>query len=97
MVYIRLVSSPDTAEPLPWFGPLTTAPGDQVLNFNYQIGQISVILHNLTETSEDPGTFGNPNAYRYIIIPGGTAAGRSANYLDLNDYDAVMKYYGIDL
>lgn len=48
----------------------------------------------------DAGTFTNSSGnkqwqYRYVLIPGGTAAGRRPNGIDWNNYAEVKKYLGL--
>lgn len=40
------------------------------------------------------GSISNSHSFRYVIIPGGNAASRTANP-DLNDYNAVCEFYNI--
>lgn len=79
---------------LPWIYNLTKGLA-QVLGFELSPGKINIYFHDLVDQSIDPGSFGTQVEYRYVIIPGGTPA--KANVPDLNDYHAVMEFYGIDL
>ena len=74
---------------------LPLGPGDNVLEFYLEVGSLVLSMHNVPDSSLDPGTIGAGNHYRYIIIPGGVSATK-ATMPDLNDYYAVMAYYGID-
>jgi hypothetical protein len=93
MVYVRFSGATEKVFALPAILPL--GPGDNVLEFYLEVGSIVLSMHNVPDSSLDPGTFGTGNHFRYIIIPGGVSATK-ATMPDLNDYYAVMAYYGID-
>jgi hypothetical protein len=95
MVYVRFSPIPDKIMPLPLIGPITTGSEDQSLGFELSPGSLNMFIHNLISRDEDPGVITDGNEFRYIIIPGGTQAAKS-HPLDYDDYDAVVRYYGID-
>jgi len=92
MVYARFSGAFESVFALPAILPL--GPGDNVLEFYLELGSIILSMHNLPDSTVDPGTFGTGNEFRYVLIPGGVAATKAA--LDLKDYYSVMAYYGID-
>lgn len=57
----------------------------------FQAGSLSILAQAFDNTAYDLRT---DIQFRYIIIPGGTPA--KANLPDFNDYNAVVKFYGID-
>jgi hypothetical protein len=57
---------------------------------NYFSPQTILLLSNLNLSSFTRGNF-HHFRYRYILIPGGTAAGRAAN-IDWKNYEQVKKY-----
>lgn len=96
MVYVRFGDINARIQPLPIIGPINTISRDQVLNFNFRLEYIFIEFFNLIDRDLDPGRFGPGNQYRYIIIPGGVPAKAIGDYPDLNDYYAVIEYFGID-
>lgn len=96
MVYVRFGGTNNRIQPLPVIGPILSSARDQVLNFHLRLGLIHIEFYNLVDRDLDPGTFGSGNQYRYVIIPGGVPAKAIKGYPDLNDYYAVMEYFGID-
>jgi hypothetical protein len=93
-VYVRFGGSSTTIQPLPITQALTLIKA-QTLGYELKKGEISLFYFNRDDTN-DPGRIGPGNAYRYVIIPGGTpnSGGRMAN-IDLSDYEAVKKYYNL--
>lgn len=91
-VYVRFDTVEDRIFPLPLTLPLTSG-SEQLLDFELELNTIIITLHDIEDNSVDPGTFGEVGQYRYIIIPGGTAAKQALP--DLTDYNAVVKFYGI--
>ena len=57
----------------------------------FQPGILSILAQNLDNTASNLNL---AIQFRYIIIPNGMPA--KANLVDMNDYHAVMEYYGID-
>lgn len=96
MVYARFGGTNARIQPLPIIGPITSTSRDQVLNFHIRLENIFIEFFNLVDRDLDPGRFGSSNQYRYIIIPGGVPAKAIGDYPDMNDYYAVMEYFGID-
>lgn len=92
-VYVRFDTVEDRVFPLPLVLPLTSG-SEQQLDFELELNTIVITFHDIEDNSVDPGTFGEVGQYRYIIIPGGTAA--KANLPDFSNYDAVVEFYGID-
>ncbi|MBS1737984.1 MAG: collagen-like protein, partial [Bacteroidetes bacterium] len=88
-VYINLGTAADPyISPLPYFSPyngITIEP-------NFAIGAIDIYsnLNVSTRTQNGSKTW----QYRYILVPGGTAA-RKASTVDWNDYNAVKKYLNL--
>jgi hypothetical protein len=80
--------------PLPYFDPIYFTPA-AVLNPDFVLGQI-VLTSNY-----NMGTFDEDNQkrfqYRYILIPGGTAARPSGTNATVNwdDYESVKRYLGL--
>ena len=95
MAYVRFAGSFSSIQPLPVIGPITKTSEDQILNYILQLEKIIFSFHNLTNRDQDPGPIGSGNQYRYVIIPGGTTSLKT-NYPDMDDYHAVMKFFGID-
>lgn len=92
-VYARIPTVTGTKVfPLPWIYHLTSGNA-QVLDFELNTALINIGFYNLVDDSTDPGTFGDIVEYRYIIIPGGMPA--PAMQPSLEDYDAVLSYFGI--
>jgi hypothetical protein len=95
IVYARFPGTITRTQPLPIIGPILSNARDQVLNFHIRLGLIHIEFYNLIERNEDPGRFGSGNQYRYVIIPGSVESLKSAA-INLNDYERVMKHFGID-
>ena len=70
MVFVRFGGTFDNIQPLPIIQPITQSK-NQVLDFYLQVGAIVNVYYNLNDT-DDPGSIGSGNQYRYVIIPGGT-------------------------
>lgn len=95
-VYVRIPGNPSIQDKvffLPWVYGLTKGGVSQKLAFELSPETINIYFHDVVDDSVDPGTFGSLVEYRYVIIPGGTPA--KATSLDISDYFAVMKYFGI--
>jgi hypothetical protein len=95
MVYVRFAGTSNRTQPLPIIGPILSTTREQVLNFHLRLGLIHIEFFNLIDRDLDPGRFASGNFYRYVIIPGGIESLKSATF-DLNDYEGVMKHFGID-
>lgn len=77
IVYWRDIGLPNPQQ-MPSISYNITQAVNQYLGFALLPGQIQIKFFNIDNTN-DPGTFGGPgNSYRYIIIPGSVAGGRSA-------------------
>lgn len=90
-VYLNLGSAATpNVVPLPYFDPLYFRPRSLIINPDFSIGSIGL------SSNLNASTFTNNGVkyfqYRYILIPGGKAAGRYANGIDWNDYTQVKKY-----
>ncbi|TVQ03045.1 MAG: hypothetical protein EA359_10515 [Balneolaceae bacterium] len=73
-----------------------TKTESQYLGVDLETGFINLVFHDL-DGGSDPGIIPSDLVeIRYIIIPGGVAAKALSKYPDLNDYSAVIEYYGID-
>lgn len=85
-VYMNFGTAADPdITPLPFFN------GSVIINTEYVPQQIALISNVNASTGMDDGE--KIFQYRYILIPGGTKANRSA--VDWNDYNAVKAYYGL--
>jgi hypothetical protein len=94
MVYVRFGGTFSQIQPLPIIQSVIKVT-NQFLGFHLQLGTIMLIFYDLNST-DDPGVIGSGNSYRYVIIPGETPAKIIAKMPDLNDYYAVMNYFGIE-
>jgi len=88
-VYLNL-GSVDTATIVAL--PFTTLYGVLISPY-FSIGTISLVANADASTVTDAGK--KYLQYRYIIIPGGTAAGRRPNGISWNNYAEVKKYLGL--
>jgi hypothetical protein len=96
-VYVRIpgnASIQDKVFYLPWIYNLTKGVA-QRLAFELSPQTINIYLHDLVDQSADPGTFGNVVEYRYVIIPGGTAAKQV--FANFSNYQETMEFYSIEL
>ena len=87
-------SQPDVL-PLPYFDPLYYDPA-VVLNPDFFPGSIALSSNYNMGTFDENGE--KRFQYRYILIPGGTAAGRAAaggKTIDWNNYKEVQAYLGL--
>lgn len=91
-VYVRFDTVEDRVFPLPLILPLTSG-SEQQLDFELELNTIVITLHDIEDNSADPGTFGEVGQYRYVIIPGGTAAKQTLP--DFSNYVETMEFYGI--
>jgi len=93
-VYVNVGTADDPAVfPLPLFDYYSLT-GVFNINLYFRLNTISLY------STEDASTFTNNGdklwQYRYVLIPGGTAAGRkSAQAVDWNNYEAVKKYLNL--
>jgi hypothetical protein len=77
LVYWRDIGLPNPQQ-MPSISFNITQAVNQYLGFALLVGQIQIKFFNIDNVN-DPGTFsGAGNSYRYIIIPGSVAGGRSA-------------------
>jgi hypothetical protein len=95
MVYVRFSGTNTRIQPLPLISPILSSAREQVLNFHLRLGLIHIEFYNLIDRTLDPGRIGAGNHYRYVIIPGGISAVKSAS-LNMNDYERVMEHFRID-
>ena len=78
IVYIKFSGVANTAYPLPMVESIAGSGGLQNLQNINTLSTITLRFFNANGVG-DPGTFGSPNQWRYVLIPGGIAGGRSAN------------------
>lgn len=88
MVFVRFGGTLSSIQPLPVMQAITHAK-NQVLDYHFQLGSIVIVYYNLND-AEDPGIINNSNQYRYVIIPGGTAAALKQGKID----SANLSYEG---
>jgi hypothetical protein len=85
-VYVNLGSAATpNIVPLPFFDIF----GGYSINPSYATGKITLLATHGFNTYEDEGV--KIQQYRYVLIPGGTAA-RTAKVIDWNNYKAVKEY-----
>lgn len=94
-LYVQFNVAPinDRVFPLPMILPLTSG-SEQQLAFELEPGNIIITLHDIEDNSVDPGTFGEIGQFRYVIIPGGTAAKQILP--DFSNYHEVTTFYNIN-
>ncbi len=90
-VYLNLYN-PDSAfiAALPY-----TTPSGILINPYFSTGTILLNANLDASTYTDPSDGKKYLQYRYILIPGGTAAGRKPNGINWNNYAEVKKYLGL--
>lgn len=106
LFYSKLSGTGDTVYALPFSHNLTT--GLQNLSHTYELSKITLRMINHDGVG-DPGIFGGPSSYRYILIEGSTPevkrTGDSQQTIytelknagiDINIYNEVLDYYGIN-
>lgn len=94
-VYVRIPVNPTIEDQvffLPWIYGLTKGIA-QRLAFELSPETINIYFHDVVDQSVDPGSFGSGVEYRYVIIPGGTAAKQV--FPDFTNYHDTMNFYGI--
>lgn len=74
--------------------PYTSNAGGKSSTINFIPGAGKIILTRYTWDNTGSISFGSGNQYRYILVPGGVSA-RMAG-VDLSDYNAVKKFFGIE-
>jgi hypothetical protein len=107
LVYLKFTNV-STPMPLPLVLGITGS-GNQYLGFRLETDTIRIVFYDL-EDNLDPSTFtgdSTQNAYRYIIIPGGTAGSKhmqngqntppSIADLKKMSYAEVFRYFNIPL
>ena len=94
-VYVRFDTVPGKIFPLPVLLPLTSG-NEQQLGFELELNAIVITLHDVEDHTLEPAIFGEVGQYRYIVIPGGTAAKIKGELPDLTNYSEVVKYFGIE-
>ncbi|MEJ7680561.1 MAG: hypothetical protein WKG06_22450 [Segetibacter sp.] len=72
--------------------PFTTTSG-VLINPLFSTGLISLSSNVDASTVTENGK--KYLQYRYVLIPGGTAAGRKPNGINWNNYEEVKKYLGL--
>jgi hypothetical protein len=101
MVYMKPFAAFIGALPLPHEASSINSIDSSPLGMRYSFtplgnGTIVISAKNVYPALSS-GTWQTPSTdeqFRYVIIPGGVPAGRTAN-VDLNDYEAVKKYYNL--
>ena len=95
MYFNYLTAADPDVIPLPYFDPIYFNPA-LVINPDFLPGKI------ILSSNYNVGTFDENGAkryqYRYILIPGGTTAGRAApgeKAIDWNNYKEVQQYLGL--
>lgn len=76
--------------PLPHFDPGLLIPGGFILNPYYSLQSI-LLFSTVDMSSFDDGSGNMILQYRYILVPAGTATGRTQT-VDWNNYSEVKKY-----
>lgn len=91
MVYLSFVCC-DEVEPLP-----VVYDNSKRLRYEYDASEIQFEYSNYPDAAGDPGTIGSGNEYRYVIIPGGTAAKQklSKEKLTKMSYQEVKQLFNI--
>lgn len=97
-VFVRFNGFGDDVIPLPYTGNIIG--GFQRLYYQASVSEIMIKMTN-DDGVGDPGIFGSTgldNAYRYILIPGGTSAGRGMSMADLENmsYTELMDTLGLE-
>jgi hypothetical protein len=77
IVYIKFSGVANTAYPLPMVESIAGSGGLQNMQNINTLNTITLRFFNANGVG-DPGTFGTPNQWRYVLIPGGVAGGRGA-------------------
>ncbi len=77
IVYIKFSGVANTAYPLPMVESIAGGGGLQNMQNINTLNTITLRFFNGNGVG-DPGTFGAPNQWRYVLIPGGVAGGRGA-------------------
>ncbi|KMQ68076.1 hypothetical protein ACM39_09460 [Chryseobacterium sp. FH2] len=66
-------------------------------NFLFNSQQVEIYVDGIdpsTLSSAEAGTYLNNQIFRIVLVP--ASAGKNTNTVDTNDYNAVIKYYGLD-
>ncbi len=92
LVYIEFGGVPP-AYLCPFVEGIAGPGGLQHMQNHNSVGLITLRFFNNTGAG-DPGTFGPPNRYRYVIIPGGVLGGRGINPSTMT-YDEVCDMFRI--
>ncbi|MDQ3291790.1 MAG: hypothetical protein M3Q05_10920, partial [Bacteroidota bacterium] len=102
------VGGTDTA-PIPFWSPLPrryeTAKGPFTYNFAYSIIGVLIFIDTDLDITNAPGVT-NDQVFRIVVVPGRAVGGRTTGKpltkadlskypVDLNDYNAVVKYFKI--
>ncbi len=79
---------------LPYAYQLHSGGGRIIYEFEISKGKIK-LFHYDDDGSNQKTPTSHDAKFRYVLIPGGVKARRSAPLPDFNDYEAVAAYYGI--
>lgn len=74
--------------------PFTTVTGILITPF-FSPGLITLESNANAGTYTDPADGKKYLQYRYVLIPGGTAAGRNTKSINWNNYEEVKQYLGL--
>lgn len=76
-------------------------PADRELDYNFDFTTVDVEITSKANfnqatqmTAAETNAYLNNQMFRVVIIP--TVAGKNANTVDYNDYNAVIKYYNLN-
>jgi hypothetical protein len=97
LVYF-LYSDPNADEPDLWRAlPQTefTDFGTLIYNYDFTIFDVALFLDANFDLNLLGATYTDNWIARVVVVPGQFPNGRTAEQVDLKDYDAVMEYYGL--
>jgi hypothetical protein len=92
MVYISFFCCTEV-EPLP-----VVFDNNKRVRYEYDTGEIQFEYSNYPDASGDPGTIGSGNQYRYVLIPGETAAKSKFSRENIKNmpYQEVKRLFNIE-
>lgn len=97
LVYF-LYSDPNADEPDLWRAlPQTefTDLGTLIYNYDFTIFDVALFLDANFDLNSLAARYTDDWIARVVVVPGQFPNGRTADQVDLNDYNAVVEYYGI--
>ncbi|MEN7547580.1 hypothetical protein AAG747_06665 [Rapidithrix thailandica] len=92
-VYVKFGGTSNNIQPLPITQAITLIKAQSLIHY-LKLNQIVLAFYNEDDTN-DPGTIGPGNSYRYVIIPGEIPSSGRIEEVDLSDYEAVKEYYNL--